>query len=205
MLSPILDTWMKRNDARHHAPRKGNEMKARSNAVVSTLITGTTITFTVKDAGSFTFDQTWVSDACRQRAMIHGFTQRISDGAAISRNPENGQPATPADKLARMKRIADHYMSGAVEWGMKATAREPRAPKLDLAVIYALMDVLQLTREEVTLKVEGQAKAQGVTMAAYLAFAATKPKLAPIVAEKRAAMASESDIDSDELLDELDD
>lgn len=179
--------------------------KPRANAVVISGIIDGLLTFSVKGAGGFTFDHTKVSDACLQRAMFHGFIQRISDGAAMSRNPENGQPATPADKLARMQRIADHYMSGAVEWGMKAAAREPRAPKLDLAVIYALMDVLQLTREEVITKVEGQAKAQGVTTAAYLAFAATKPKLAPIVAEKRLEMSAESDIDSDDLLDELDD
>jgi hypothetical protein len=54
--------------------------------------------------------------------MIHGFTQRISDGAALSRDTTNGQSATPEAKHARMKALADHYMSGTVEWAVRVAA-----------------------------------------------------------------------------------
>lgn len=178
------------------------ETKQRSNAVVSTLVReGGVIVFGVKGAGTFEFDPKVVSTACRERALTHGFIQRISDGAAMSRNPENGAAATPEDKLARMKRIADHYMSGAIEWGMKASAR---VPQYDEAILGALAEVMGLERSVVLEKVLGQATAQGVTPQVYLAHAALKPKLAPVVLRIREEEAKGSKIEADEFLDSMD-
>lgn len=43
----------------------------------------------------------------RDYAMLHGFKQRIGDAAAISRNPDTGRSATPADKRDAMARVAE--------------------------------------------------------------------------------------------------
>ena len=119
------------------------QTKAKANSTITHSMQDGKIEFRVLNAGSFSFDPDKVSAENRARAMIHGFVQRISDGGALSRNPETGLPATPADKMARMQRIADHLMSGATEWALRvAAAGQPdsgltlmgimRALKLDL-------------------------------------------------------------------------
>lgn len=119
------------------------QTKAKANSTITHSMQDGKIEFRVLNAGSFSFDPDKVSAENRARAMIHGFVQRISDGGALSRNPDTGLPATPADKMARMQRIADHLMSGATEWALRvAAAGQPdtgltlmgimRALKLDL-------------------------------------------------------------------------
>lgn len=96
------------------------QTKAKSNSVITHAVAGDVITFTVRDAGEVRLDVSAVSEANRQRAMFHGFIQRISDAAAISRNPETGQPATPQEKLAAMQGLVEHYASGAGEWSRRS-------------------------------------------------------------------------------------
>ena len=119
------------------------QTKAKANSTITHSMQDGKIEFRVLNAGSFSFDPDKVSAENRARAMIHGFVQRISDGGALSRNPETGLPATPADKMARMQRIADHLMSGATEWALRVAASQGvdagltlmgimRALKLDL-------------------------------------------------------------------------
>lgn len=98
--------------------------KAKSNSIITHRIIDGKVEFTVKGEQPFIVDPDKLSAQNRARAMIHGIIQRISDGGALSRNPENGQPATPADKRARMVRIADHLMSGTTEWALKAVVGE---------------------------------------------------------------------------------
>ena len=78
------------------------------------------IVFTVKDAGSFTFRPGEASKACQRRAMVHGFIQRISDGAALSK--VDGVSAPAGDKLAAMQAIADHYATGTDDWNLARKA-----------------------------------------------------------------------------------
>ena len=119
------------------------QTKAKANSTITHSMQDGKIEFRVLNAGSFSFDPDKVSAENRARAMIHGFVQRISDGGALSRNPDTGLPATPTDKMARMQRIADHLMPGATEWALRvAAAGQPdsgltlmgimRALKLDL-------------------------------------------------------------------------
>lgn len=77
------------------------------------------ITFKVVGAGATTLNLGLVSQSNKDRATVHGFIQRISDAAALSRNPANGQPASPADKLAAMEEVVQHYASGTEEWTRK--------------------------------------------------------------------------------------
>lgn len=96
---------------------KANSVITTEAVVVDNVVTG--IKFKVKDAGEITLELAKLSDAVRERALIHGMTQRISDAAAISRNPETGKPASAADKLAAMKNLCDYYNGGAAEWNRK--------------------------------------------------------------------------------------
>ena len=124
------------------------QTKAKSNSIIThELSDAGVLTFNVKGAGSFTFDPALASAACRARAAIHGFIQRISDGGALGRDTTTGRPASPEDKLARMERIAQHYASGSVEWAIARA--ESSGPGLDTLLLAAVAEVRGVTIERV--------------------------------------------------------
>lgn len=90
-------------------------MKANSVIGVEVMPDGI-LRFVVKGAGDLYYDKSKAHPDNRAHAEDHGWIQRISDSAALSRNPENGQAATPAEKLEAMKRLVAHYESGTPEW-----------------------------------------------------------------------------------------
>lgn len=93
------------------------QSKPRSNSVVThTILAANLIEFNVLGVGPIRFDVSKVAEQNRERAMLHGFVQRISDRAAISRDPLTGQPATASDKHAAMKALVEYYETGAPEW-----------------------------------------------------------------------------------------
>lgn len=99
------------------------EAKVRANAVVTMTKMDNKLIFTVKGvAEKLTFDIDKVSAENQARAMVHGFKQRIGDGAALSADTETGKAASPEAKFARMKALVDHYMSGSTEWAIKAAS-----------------------------------------------------------------------------------
>lgn len=99
--------------------------KTKSNSVVTTLVNEDIgeIVFNVRDAGTLTLHVERLSNENRGYAEIHGLIQRVSDGAALSRNRQTGKPASPADKLAAMQEIVTHLESGSKEWRLAGTAR----------------------------------------------------------------------------------
>lgn len=98
--------------------------KTKSNSVVTHEYDAlnNSITFKVRDAGQFEMFISSMHADVIQRATLHGLIQRISDKAAMERNPETGQPASPVDKMARMKALADHYASGSPDWSTRVAA-----------------------------------------------------------------------------------
>lgn len=85
---------------------------ARKNAIVSVSVseTGNPV-FNVEGEGSFAVDLAGLSDEIRNRALLHGIVQKISDAAAM------GKGATPGDKFAAMKSVADRLAEG--EWSKR--------------------------------------------------------------------------------------
>jgi hypothetical protein len=78
----------------------------------------------------FHFDQ--LSPELSARALAHGLTQKIADGAAIPRSTVTGLSATDAEKQVAMTAIADRLLPGG-EWN--ATSRGPTGlSAYDLAV-----------------------------------------------------------------------
>lgn len=122
------------------------EGKKRANSVVTVRQIDGKLEFTVLGAGVLVFDPDKASAENRARAMMHGWKQRISDGAALSRDTDDGSPATPEAKLERMRRIAEHYESGTTEWAMRAAAAPGESAGL---IIQAMMRGLGVTLERV--------------------------------------------------------
>ena len=98
------------------------QAKAKSNSVVTTEWSGDILTIEVLGAGAIMFDRTAASADNRDWAEKHGWTQRLSNRAAISRDPKTGQPATAQVKYDAIKTLADYYESGDVPWKMGTTA-----------------------------------------------------------------------------------
>lgn len=170
--------------------------KAQSNFTITTERERPdgTILFKVKDAGEFIFDPAKASDGNRLRAMRHGFVQRISDAAARSKDTATGVGAPPAVKLAAMRVLADHYMSGAEGWSPE---REGGGPGLDGVALAAVAEATGKTVEQVRLMVaEGSAK-KSMTQRDYLAALGTAEKVKPILERMRAAAVG---VSGDDLL-----
>jgi hypothetical protein len=86
------------------------QSKRKSNSVVThERLESGVIRFTA-GAQSFDFDPS--KAGCQPDARDHGYVQKISDRAAIGRDPETGASATPEEKFAAMKETADRLMSG---------------------------------------------------------------------------------------------
>lgn len=83
----------------------------KSNSVITHALAGDLITFTVGEK-SFDLLTTTLDVEIRKQAMFHGLVQKISDRAAIGRDPETGASATPEEKFAAMKACADRLMAG---------------------------------------------------------------------------------------------
>lgn len=112
----------------------------KTNSIISTIRNPNgTLTFGVVGAGTFTFDPTKASAAVRDHATIHGFTQRISDGAALAKNQKTGASASAQAKFDRMQAIAAFYEAGGDEWAMRSAGGG--AKRLDVGqVVMALIE-----------------------------------------------------------------
>lgn len=101
--------------------------KAKANSVIThrvSAINSEVLVFEVLGVGELRFDTSQAHDIVRANAERHGWIQRISDAAAISRDPETGKPASAQDKFDAMSRLVAHYESGTAEWSRKPVAGE---------------------------------------------------------------------------------
>lgn len=107
------------------------QAKAKSNSVVTTEWSGDILTLTVLGAGAVMFDRTAASAANRDWAEKHGWTQRLSNLAAIAApvrakglSEEQWLSQLAGHTAAKYERIAmgaDYYEKGDVPWKMGAT------------------------------------------------------------------------------------
>lgn len=101
----------------------------RANWTIAHKIDGQLVRFSVKGAGELVLDVAKIHTANRARAEMHGFVQRISDAAAMARDSKTGASATPQEKFAAMKRLVEHYGSGAEEWSPQRSVEGVGRPK----------------------------------------------------------------------------
>lgn len=167
--------------------------KAKSNSVIThSADESGAITFDVLGVGKLHFNLSKVSTVNEQRAMIHGFIQRISDAAAISRDPETGEAATAQDKYDAMQRLVAHYESGTAEWSRRPVAGEGKSGGL-LFKALCVMSAETKSADEIREWMGTKTKAQ-------LTALRNSPKVAAIIAELRPVSI---EVDADALMDEL--
>jgi hypothetical protein len=182
------------------------QTKPKANSVVTHSMQDGKIVFNVLGAGSFTFDLDKASAENRARAMVHGFVQRISDGAARLRDTKTGQSAQPSEKLAMMQRIAEHYMSGAIEWRLTEAAPAKRgvdAGLVIMAMIRALAGVGDVEAAEAIFAKQvalGKFPNRDAAIKAWSESRQVADAMKVILAERAAAQAN---LDADAMLAEL--
>lgn len=171
---------------------------ARANQVVAfTQNEDGTQTFRV-GSQSITFNPDKASATNRVRAELHGWKQRISDGAALSRDPKTGRSATPEAKFARLASLVNHYEAGGDAWDMpRAGGGGGRAESS--YILEALAMVQGVDTKTMSERVAANAEKRGITVDAYLRRVAT----APAVAEAVARIKHGESEDADDILDEL--
>ena len=129
-------------------------MKGKTGAVIGvTRLESGAIKIDVKDAGEVAFDPAKASAANREYAAFHGWKQRLVDAAALSRDTTNGAVASPADKLAAIKELVDHYESGSADWSRAGTGDGGKSLTLE-----AIARVQGCTYDEAEANVAAYAK-----------------------------------------------
>lgn len=82
---------------------------------------GKKIVFAFDGLESITFDSEIASVACRERAEMHGWEQRIRDNAAITRKQKDGTVITVTEAMRRdaVAEMVSHYESGTENWSVR--------------------------------------------------------------------------------------
>lgn len=176
--------------------------KRKSNSVVTVQqASETVLEFDVIGVGKLTFDTAKCAAALMRRAAMHGWKQRISDAAAISRNPENGAPASPADKYAAMQELIAHYETGTEEWARRGGGGGGGAKVLTIEAIARLRSI-PYAEAELAVTDLATRKTNG-DRAATLRELAKAPSVQAMIAEIRAERTPPVNPAAESLLSEL--
>ena len=131
----------------------------------------------------------------QRHALMHGLKQKLVDAAAISRNPDNGRSATIDDKYNAVREVYDRLLSG--QWNKGRADGESGATGgllfRALCIVYA-DKTPEAIREFLGKKTKEQQAALRVV-----------PKIATIIEQLKAAKVKTDGVDTDALLDELND
>lgn len=138
-----------------------------------------------------TLDTIALSPEVRQQALLHGLKQKLVDAAAISRNPETGRAASIEDKYQAVKTVYDRLLTG--QWN---AIREGGATGgLLLQALIRMYDGRR-TAEDVKNFLADKTDAEKAALR-------KNPRVAQIIEEIRAEQGKTANIDTDELLGEL--
>lgn len=162
-----------------------------------------TLTFTVGEAGSFDVNPAILADEIRERAMLHGIVQKISDAAAISKADLSGNPETDAKtKLEAMSAVAARLAEG--EWSKRSGDGSGPVQGViyrafeEFALAKAKKAKKELTPEQVRAVYDAKSRADQLALR-------TVPEIAAIIERlksERGAKAAKA-IDTDALLNDL--
>lgn len=152
------------------------------------------VTLTIETSGfpSMVMDATTLTSEIINMATLHGLKQKIVDAAAIARNPDTGRSASVADKYAAMKEVFDRLLSG--EWNK---ARGDGATGAG-GLLFRALCIMYPAKDPADLRgfLDGKTKAEQAALR-------KNPKITAIIDTLREEEAT--DVDTDSMLDELED
>lgn len=158
-----------------------------------------TVTFTATDGEQLVFRAANAHPDMRRYAEFHGWKQRLSDTAALSRNGQTGKSATDSERMGEIRRLAAYYESGADSWSMRASG-EPR--EVGGLVLRAVAAIQGVSVDEMRERLTAKAEKLETTERKLLNQLAKSPAVAAKMAEL-APVSEEEQLDADQLLEEI--
>ena len=165
---------------------------------VTVKLTHGQLTLTFADQTTAELATTELSTEILSQALMHGLKQKLVDAAAIARNVDTGASATTADKKEAVMEILSRLVSGA--WNKGRTAGDGTSGKGSILLL--ALQRLQPNRDAAELAEWLKARTDA-ERAALAKNAKILPHVQAIQAERAAAAAKRSGVDSDELLNDL--
>lgn len=129
-------------------------------------------------------------------ATLHGLKQKLVDAAALSRNPDTGRSATVADKYATVREVYDRILAG--QWNKSRGDGSSGAGTGGLLFRAVCRLYAQRTPEQVRGFLNGKSKEEQAALR-------KNPRVVAIIEEIKAESAKTGGVDSDALLNELED
>ena len=167
-------------------------METKRNATITAAINGNTLTLTFANGETLTMRADALNSNVQQYAMMHGLKQKLVDAAAISRNPETGRAATVDDKYQAVNAVYNRLLSG--QWN--ATREGGGNVGGLLAQALTRMYAGRKTAEDIKAFLAEKTDAEKTALR-------KNPRVAQIIEEIRAEQGKAANIDTDELLGEL--
>lgn len=168
----------------------------KRNATISAAITqhgpNTVLTLSFANGKALMIDNTMLTEEIARAAMFHGLKQKLVDAAAISRNPETGRPATVEDKYQAVKTVYDRLLAGA--WN--ATREGGGATGGLLLQALVRMYAGRKTVDELRAFLADKTDAEKTALR-------KNPRVAQIIEDIRVETGKAANIDTDEMLGEL--
>lgn len=132
------------------------------------------------------------------QALMHGLKQKLVDAAAIARNVDTGASATVADKKAAVVEVLERLMRG--EWNKTREGGDGGTGRG--SILFQALARMQPHRDAGELGEWVKARTDA-ERGALMKNAKLLPYIQAIQAERAAAAANKSGVDSDALLDDL--
>ena len=166
--------------------------ETKRNATITATIIGNTLALTFANGETLTIRGDALTSDVQQYAMMHGLKQKLVDAAAISRNPETGRPATVEDKYQAVKTVYDRLLAGA--WN--ATREGGGATGGLLLQALVRMYAGRKTPDELRAFLADKTDAEKTALR-------KNPRVAQIIEDIRVETGKAANIDTDEMLGEL--
>lgn len=166
----------------------------KRNATISATINGNTLALTFANGETLTMREDALNSDVQQYAMMHGLKQKLVDAAAISRNTETGRPASVEDKYQAVKVVFDRLLAG--QWNATREGGGNAGGLLFQALVR--MYAGRKTPEELKAFLADKTDAEKTALR-------KNPRVAQIIEDIRAEQGKAANIDTDELLGELED
>lgn len=164
----------------------------KRNATITATITDNQLTLSFANGETLMIRGDALHTDVQQYALMHGLKQKLVDAAAISRNPETGRAATVEDKFQAVKTVYDRLLTGswnAIREGGTATGG---------LLLQALVRMYagRKTADELKAFLADKSDAEKTALR-------KNPRVAQIIEDIRAEQGKTANIDTDELLGEL--
>jgi len=161
---------------------------------ISADIVGTRLNIMFADGRVIELEASELNAEMQEYAMMHGLKQKLVDAGAIARNTTTGKSASLDDKYEAIKEVADRITSAAPTWNK---ARAEGTSNGGGLLKRALMEMTGKTAAAIEAYLDGKTKEEKTALR-------KNPKVAEIILAMQVANA-DSNIDTDALLDELND